>query len=104
MIFLRYLSSSVPLIGFMAAQSPGFPPHKSVCMSLKAWAKAITASLTNCSCASNTVFSLVSFSLVVQRLLYRALYGVFELFGYLQLKWFSQNSAGKKKGRVTPND
>lgn len=30
----KYLSKSAPLVGFMASQSDGRPPHKSRCMSL----------------------------------------------------------------------
>lgn len=32
--FRKYLSKSAPLVGFMASQSDGRPPHKSRCMSL----------------------------------------------------------------------
>ncbi|RZF46343.1 hypothetical protein LSTR_LSTR015870 [Laodelphax striatellus] len=40
---------SDPLVGFMASHRPGLPPHKSRCISCRATASAITASLTNCS-------------------------------------------------------
>lgn len=48
---------------------------------LKAYANAITASLTNCNWSSKAVASFDNFSLVVHCLVYFLLYGVSELFG-----------------------
>ena len=48
---------------------------------LKAYAKAITASLTNCNWSSKAVLFLSSSSLDVHCVLYFLLYGVSELFG-----------------------
>lgn len=109
--FRRYRSRSEPLVGRIASHSPGRPEQTSWCISLptmsilkivfvclsseihlKAYAKAMTASLTNWSWSSKSVLFLDNFSFFVHGFLYFLLNGVKELLGYLHSKWASQNS------------
>lgn len=77
----KYFNRSAPFVGRIASHKPAVLRHSSLCISLSAYANAITASLTNCSWSSNAVVFFCSFSLVVHIFVYFLLYGVSELFG-----------------------